>query len=199
MKLTDIKTIYICPDHNEKYNERKLYMDNLLSSIGFTNLSHYKSGTDAYPKCLCDANIDILQNNLDNPILILKDDLGYIGMENIEIPEDADAIYLGLSKSGGHPTENRDLGSSVFAPYSDKLVRVGNMLATHSILYISRRYKEAVIDVLKNINQVYHMDVLISRIQKDFNIYALKTPIFYQSAKFGNVQHVENWTKFRLA
>ncbi len=197
MDIRNIKTIYICPDHNEKYHERKLYTDNLLKTLGFTNFSHYKSGNEAYPKCLCDANIDILQNNLDNPILILEDDLGYIGMENIKIPEDADAIYLGLSKSGGHPTENKDLGSSCFLPHSDKLVRVINMLTTHAILYISRRYKEAVIDILKS-NTTHYNDVLISRIQKDFNIYALKTPVFYQSAKFGNVQHVENWTNIRI-
>lgn len=197
MKINEMKTIYICPDHNEKYHERKLYMDNLLTTLNFTDFTHYKSGTDSYPKCLCDANIDILQNNLNNPILILEDDLGYIGMDDIEIPDDADALYLGLSKSGGHPTENRDLGSSVFSPYSDKLVRVGNMLTTHAILYISPRYKEAVINILKS-NTSHYNDVLISRIQKDYNVYALKKPIFYQAAKFGNVQHVENWTKIQI-
>jgi hypothetical protein len=48
-------------------------MDKLLTSIGFTNFSHYKSGTYAYSKCLCDATIDILKNNLDEPIIIFND------------------------------------------------------------------------------------------------------------------------------
>ena len=49
-------------------------MDKLLTSIGFTNFSNYKSGTDAYPKCLCDITIDILKNNLDEHVIIFNDD-----------------------------------------------------------------------------------------------------------------------------
>ncbi len=36
MKLIDIPVVYICPDYNPKYNERKKHMDNLIKTIGFT-------------------------------------------------------------------------------------------------------------------------------------------------------------------
>lgn len=73
------------------------------------------------------------------------------------------------------------------------------MLATHAILYNSRKYKEDVINMLKsNLGNKIHTDVLISRIQSNYLILAQKSPIFYQSAHLGNLIHVENWTKFEI-
>lgn len=198
MELKNIKTFYICPDHNEKYHGRKLHMDNLLTKLGFTNFHHYKSSTDSYPKCLCDATIDILKNNLDEPILILEDDIEYTGYNDISFDSTIDALYIGLSKSGGHPIINIHDGPSLFEQYSNSQVRVINMLGGHAIIYISRKYKEAVIDSLERMGNTYYNDVLFSRIQKYYMILANKIPSFYQSAKFGNVQHVEDWTNVRI-
>ena len=88
-----------------------------------------------------------------------------------------------------------------FEPYSDTQVRVLNMLATHSILYLSRRYKLAVIESLKLCESGYHSDVAISRIQKNFFVYANKIPTFYQSNQFNVIQNgfdVEKATKVQI-
>jgi hypothetical protein len=199
MKITDFKTYYICPDHNEKYNIRKKHLDSLLSSLGFKDVIHYKSSSKAYPDCLSEATIDILENNLDNPVLILEDDIEWTGITEIEYNPDCDAIYFGLSRSGGHPTQNIHQGESKFENWSNTQVRVLNMLSGHAILYISRKYKEVIINVLKkHIGQKYYNDVLFSRIQKDFIILANKKPIFYQSSKFNRTDHEEKWTNFCL-
>jgi hypothetical protein len=197
MNINDFKTIYICPDHNEKYHTRKVHMDNMLNTIGFKDFTHYKSSTDNYPTCLNKATIKILENNLDNPILILEDDIEWTGINKIVFDPSVDAIYFGLSKSGGHPTDNIYLGDSVFQPWSDTQVKVINMLSGHAILYISRAYKEAVIESLKN-NILYYNDVLLSRLQPKFTILANKKPVFYQSSKFNDGTHEENWTKFEI-
>ena len=197
MKITAYKVIYICPDHNEKYHMRKLHMDDLLTKIGFTNIEHYTSGTQNYPSCLNDATVDILQHNLDEPVIILEDDVEWTGIDEI-VDEDADAIYLGISKCAGHPTENIDVGSSVFEKWSDSQVRIINMLSAHAILYKSKQYKMAVITkLLEYKNIVYHTDVLISRIQPNFIVLACKKPLFYQSSRF-NTPHVEHCTKFEI-
>jgi hypothetical protein len=197
MKIVDIKTVYMCPDHNEKYHTRKIHMDNLLSTIGFKDFTHYVSSTENYPTCLNKATIDILEKNLDNPILILEDDVEWTGIEEFVFYSKADAIYLGLSRSGGHPTENSHFEDSVFEPWSDSHAKILNMLSGHAILYISREYKEAVIKSIKT-NILYHHDVLLSRLQPNFTILANKKPIFYQSSKFNVGMHEENWTKFEL-
>ena len=197
MEIIDFKTVYICPDHNEKYHTRKIHMDNMLNTIGFKDVTHYKSSIDNYPTCLNKATIEILENNLDNPVLILEDDIEWTGINEIIVDSIADAIYLGLSKSGGHPIDNIHLGDSVFETWSDTQVKVINMLSGHAILYISRAYKEAVIKSLKN-NILFYNDVLISRLQPNFTILANKKPVFYQSSKFNIGMHEENWTKFEI-
>jgi hypothetical protein len=199
MKITNLKTVYICPDHNNKYHDRQIHMDTLLNKIGFKDIIHFKSSSEKYPTCLCKAIIDILKNNLDNPVLILEDDIEWTGITDIEFEPYVDAIYLGLSKSGGHPTNNIHLGDSIFQPWSETQVKVINMLSGHAILYNSRRYKEAVIDILSNnLNELYHSDVLYSRLQSKYIILANKKPVFYQSSKFNKTMHEENWTKFEL-
>lgn len=197
MKITELKTTYMCPDHNAKYHTRKIHMDNLLNRIGFKDCMHYLSSSDSYPSCLNKATIDILKKNLDNPILILEDDIEWTGIEEIQFNPGVDAIYLGLSRSGGHPTDNIHLGDSVFEHWSDSQARVMNMLSGHAIVYISRRYKEAVIESIKT-NILYHHDVLLSRLQPNFTVLANKKPVFYQSSKFNVGMHEENWTKFEL-
>ena len=173
-------------------------MDNLLNNIGFKDFKHYLSSTENYPTCLNKATIDILENNLDNPILILEDDVEWTGIQYVVFEQSADAIYLGLSMSSGHPIENIHLGDSILEPWSDSQARVMNMLSGHAILYISRRYKEAVIEAIKNNIDTFYNDILFSRLQPNFTVLANKRPVFYQSSKFNIGMHEENWTKFEL-
>ena len=197
--IQSFKVVFICPDHNEKYHERKLHMETMLRRIGFTNIEHYKSSAEDYPDCLTKANIDILQNNLDHPILMLEDDLEWTGVENIEFDSTADAIYLGVSRCAGHPYINKDEGMSVYTNWSSHLVRITNMLSTHAILYLSRTYKEQVIKLFQSyLGLKYHSDVLLSRIQSKYLVLGTKQPVFYQSAAFGNTIGVQECTKFEI-
>ena len=168
MLVTDFKAVYICPDHNEKYHNRKEHMETLLKTVGFTQIEHYKSGTENYPECLMEANMNILKNNLDIPVIIFEDDIEWNGIKEIEFKQE----------------------------YDKTQVRVINMLSLHAKLIISRKYKEAIIDIFeKNKNKKYYNDVLISRIQKDFFIVAEKKPLFFQSDKF-NEYEIESRTNF---
>jgi hypothetical protein len=184
MKIQDLKVIFICPEHNEKYRKRKEHMTELLEKIGFKDITHFKSSSLKYPQCLTLANIEILEKYKE-PILLLEDDIEFTGIENFDYIEDADAIYFGVSRSGGHPTQNTHLGGCKVVPYSASQVRVMNMLTTHAILYISQRYKNAVVQQLKR-NITSHSDVMISRLQPQFKVLANKKPSFFQSSKFNN-------------
>lgn len=139
--ISSIKTVFICPDHNEKYKQRKEHMVDLLNNkIGINNFSHYKSNTNNYPACLGEATIDILEQNMnDEPLLLLEDDVEWTGLRVFEKPVNCDAIYLGISECAGSFSENRDDGISIFELYSNSQIRVLNMLSTHSIIYISKK------------------------------------------------------------
>jgi hypothetical protein len=203
MKLVDIPVVFICPDHNEKYSARKEHMLELLGKIGFKSITHHKSGNQAYPTCLLKAFIDILKMRMDdNPIIIIEDDVESFTDLNSEteviMPADTDAFYLGFSRSGGHKTLNSHDGWSQVQKITDTHIRIFNMLTTHAILYKTKRYKERVMDELFNLlnKPLYHSDVIIARIQREYNIYGYYYPLFYQSVKWGNPQHTEDFTRF---
>lgn len=188
MKLQDLKVIYICPEHNEKYRKRKAHMQILLANIGFKEVIHFKSSATKYPQCLTLATIEILTTYNTEPFLLLEDDVDFTGVGTFDYVADADAIYFGISRSGGHPHLNTHLGGCKVEPYSLRQVRVLNMLTTHAILYISTRYKNAVIDQLKR-NLPNHSDVMIARLQPHFKVLANKAPSFYQAAHLNNGNH----------
>ena len=205
MKIQDLKIVFICPDHNEKYSKRKQHMLNLLGNMGCKDITHYKSGTEKHPACIIYATIDILTKYADVPILVLEDDLEYTGIEDFDFVENADAIYFGISKDAGDPVKNIHITRpgvdcvAEFSEYSNNQVRILNMLSGHAILYISERYKRAVIDTLTPyISIPYYNDVLISRIQRNFTILANKKPSFFQSHLFNDGYHVENRTRFTI-
>jgi hypothetical protein len=206
MKLKDVAVVFICPDHNERYTARKEHMFSLLKRVGFTNVRHFKSSTENYPECLNNATIQILEEYFDEPVLVLEDDVecmeGSLALLEEEVlVSDVDAVYLGLSKSAGHPTENSHEGLFQYEAYDSggKYVRVLNMLGGHAILYISQAYKLSVIhSLLKHKNQNYHHDVLLSRLQSNNLVLAYKRPLFYQAARFNACDHSERWTKFEI-
>jgi hypothetical protein len=184
-KITDFRVVYICPDHNEKYHKRNLYTQKLLHDIGFKHFVHYKSGTDKYPVPLLKAVINILIQYMNEPVLIVEDDVEFTGIDTFDFVEDADAIYFGLSRYAAHPTETRVIGYSTYESYSDSQVRLTNMLCTHAILYISQKYKRAVIErLLQHLIVPFPSDILIARLMPSFKVLANKKPSFFQSSKF---------------
>ena len=186
IKLKDILTIYINPDHNEKYHNRKIHMDALLEKLEFTNVVHYKSSSLNYPFCLNLAYLDIFIK-YKPPFLLLEDDVEYnfdTIPDELEIPDNTDGLYLGLSTGGGHKINNYDHGNSSLIPFNSTLVKVKNMLTTHAVLYLNLKYMMHIRNLLI-LYPHYYNDVLISQIQNKYNIYALRDCYFYQSSKLG--------------
>lgn len=157
----------------------------MLQSIGFTNIEHFKSDDIPYPRCLVKATLDILKKYIDEPVIVLEDDVAYTDVCMFEIPPDTDAFYLGLSECAAHPTREHNAGISQFEYVSPQTVRVKNMLSAHAVYYKTRRYKEAVIERMENaLAMNYTNDVSFTRLQPLFNVYAGVKPMFYQSRAF---------------
>jgi len=208
MLLLDVPVVFICPDHNEKYRERKEYMFDFLKKLGFKNVTMFKSRNDMYyTKCLSNALHSILLENLnDEPLLVFEDDIelsewAHSDMQ-IEIPNHTDAFYLGFSRYAGSKTDPRysyGYNSALISYISDKHIKIINMLDTHAVLYISKCYKQAVIDQMKIILDAeveMIIDVMITRIQENYNIYSYKYPFFFQTDKLGNPHYKKDCTNF---
>jgi hypothetical protein len=195
--LRTVKTVFICPDNNEKYNKRRVHMETILAKHGFTNVIMYKSGTD-YPHCLRHALYNILQQNLDTPVLILEDDIMFQKNPQLEfdIPDDADAFYIGVAGTSmdfEDTGRNRIIDIRDYTIYNDTILKVKNMLSTHAILYLGKPYKEKLSKLILNSNMP--CDVDICKLQPLFNIYRLRFPICWQSTRFNSDKWPEHITK----
>jgi hypothetical protein len=172
---------------NEKYCARLEKTFQLLKSHNFSNIEHFKSGTEK-TSALTLATIEILKQNAnDEPILIVEDDIAVYKEipETIDVDDNTDAFYLGLSMHGGHPRFNYNvyLGVDV-VPKQNGLCRVYNMLGAHAIIYITQKYKLGVQQSLeKSQTKSLQNDVCISRIQKLFCVFCPLQPIFFQNDK----------------
>jgi hypothetical protein len=199
MKIQDLKIVFISPNHNAKYAWRTQHMLQLLRRIGCRDVTHCVSGHANYPNCLREATITILKSYPSEPILILEDDVDFTGVSEVDWVEGVDAVYVGLSRSAGHPTENTHLPTpAVLEPHSATQARVLNMLATHAVLYVSDRYKRAVVEAL-GATPGFHQDVVMARLQPSFLVLANKVPSFYQANRFNEPHDLEEITRVRLS
>lgn len=180
LKLTDIPVYYINLDDQEEKRKRT---ETILKQIGFKFVERFSAiRHDAGRIIGCARSHYEILNKATAPFIILEDDcsLNKEVPEVIELPDNADALYLGISHWG------RYLNHS--GPYvhttkvDDEIVRVHNMLATHAILYLSKEY----VDICKRISYHYgyevenHLDIGFAEIHRFYNVYCLDEPLFRQ-------------------
>ena len=142
------------------------------------------------------SHIDILENEMnDEPLLILEDDAKYIPewyndvIENI--PDNTDAIYLGISQGDGRYFA-QDIGNN--------LARIKGVFATHAIMFLTKEYKKAVVDIAKEFvyNRRIPFDLGCATIQHRYNVIAPHLPYFYQADERDSANKWENLTKIPL-
>lgn len=179
--IREIETFYINLD---KHKEKNLRIKEELEKIGIKNFTRI-SGVDKpnNKESGCASSHYNILSKATSPLLILEDDCITFKISEIKIPDDADAVYLGLSRWGNNNNNSKIDNYNYYAVrgYKD-IYRVEGMLATHAILYLSQEY----IDISKRIAKYcaknsIHVDVGFTEIHKLYNVYAIAQPFFYQS------------------
>lgn len=95
-----LPVFFINPDEG-RWAAKKHHVVEELHRAGFTSITHVKSTTIAYPRCLCEAIIEGLQLFRGRgPVLMVEDDIRWTGRLIDSFPEDAYAVYLGFSECG---------------------------------------------------------------------------------------------------
>lgn len=180
LNLIDIPVYYINLDEDEEKRKRT---ETMLKQIGFKfveRLSAIKHEAGRIIGC-ARSHYEIL-NKAKVPFIILEDDcsLNKDVPEFIELPDDADSLYLGISHWG------RYLNHS--GPYvhttkvNENIVRVYNMLATHAIMYISQEYANICKKISYNFGYEIenHLDIGFAEVHRFFNVYSFDEPLFRQ-------------------
>lgn len=211
--LLDIKniTVYIISPGTDNYRTKLITVFERVINEGFKNVIFFKSIPDSNKTVsLTNTVLEIFKRELnnDNPFIILEDDCAFFTKyDQIEIPDTADVLYLGVSL-WTYP-HNIDTLYSVYRPdivynsmdtiesYNNTLVRIKGMTGGHAILYISRdfirTFIEKMTDISKYIPDLPH-DLLFSSLHPLFNVFGLKQPMFYQDATLGGQEDVTKLT-----
>jgi hypothetical protein len=104
----------------------------------------------------------------------------------IDVPDEADALYLGVSKWGYWPDqiishEGGALPKVALSRYSPEFIRTHNMCAAHAIVYLSQRFIEATIKIAKEcLSRNIPWDLGLASIQSEFIVLTPNFPMFYQ-------------------
>jgi hypothetical protein len=195
----DLKKIPVIYINLSKDTEKNNYMQNMLKELNFEHVIRLEASQ--FPKrhlAGCSYSHYEALGLLKPPFIIMEDDCKIKNfIENIEIPENSDAIYLGISSWG-----RMNSHSGPFVQYekiSDKLFKIYNMLGAHAILYLNEEY----VSLCKKIAfQAYetseHQDIGFAEVQKYYNVYAFNDPLFYQTSSNGTDNKLDSYPTFEL-
>lgn len=191
-KLTDIPVVYINLD---EHTERRDSIQSSLEDLGFKNIIRVSGFKDPIGKRGCAYSHALALEEIDPPFILLEDDCLPLNFINeIEVPDESDAVYLGISSWG---RMNSHSGLCVqwesVEGYSD-LVRIYNMLSAHAILYINPDY----IDLCKRISYngyliSDHHDIGFAEVQRYYDIFAFDSPMFYQTSSNGTDKKLSSY------
>jgi hypothetical protein len=196
LDLRKIPAVYINLDRDIEKNQR---MQSMLSELGFETVIRVEaySFSDRH-LAGCSLSHHVALNEIDPPFIVFEDDCVVKNFNpEIEIPDDADAVYLGISSWG-----RMNSHSGPFVQYEaleNGLVRVYNMLGAHAILYLSSEYTSLCSKIAKNFYDISdHQDIGFAEVQRYYNVYAFDDPVFYQTSSNGTDQPLSSYPTHEL-
>lgn len=209
IKLCDVSVKWINVDTDIEKNKQmvelfnRLGMKNTSRVSAVTNVPPHegvRAGEEHYRNC-AESHFKILNEAIDSqsfPVLILEDDVDIeVGLDqhiadDLEIPDDADAIYFGTSHGDGrYAAVDQENGWS----------KVERVFATHAIMYMNERIAKEVIKTGKRWIYEHNrpFDVGFAyEVQPSYNVYAPYVPFFYQADAKNNVNKWEQITRTPL-
>jgi hypothetical protein len=170
VNLKKINTAYI---NLPSYPNRNQSMINMLNHHG---LNYFRvegvspNGEYGVPQ----AHLKALSTGAD---LILEDDcVPYEYREEVEFPDDADVVYLGVASGTTHSYTPK------FKKISEEIYRIYDMTGLHAVLYVTEAGRKWLKDSYKmaTINKL-GMDFCTASLLKNIKAYGLNRPIWYQN------------------
>ena len=187
--IINLKTItyyYLTTGNNKKRESHiekmlKGYIHNQVNPILLDNV--FQSGAMGHCR-MVDIGLRNQSTKIFQPFAILEDDVSFSQNYSnmIIVPDNADAVYIGISPCGIDPKIDGSYTVDIIADdIDDKIVRIYNMLSTHAIIICSPSYAAAYQRcMMESFCNKIAWDTYTARIQPYYNVYALKNPILYQ-------------------
>jgi len=139
--------------------------------------------------------LDIGTKNQDihkpfQPFILLEDDATKYREfpESLEIPDDADILFIGLSICGMQ--KDTHCNKVCYKTINDDIIKISNMLSGHGIVICSIK---GLLACQKCNDEAFFTDkiwdIFFAQIQPYYNVYALRKPLVYQSLEYGGCEH----------
>jgi hypothetical protein len=192
VNLTDLPVYYINLD---KDVEKKENIEQSLTDLGFKDINRFAGFREDLKRVGVAKSHQALLKDLvvsSTPFIIFEDDV-QVGKfsSNIEIPNDADAFYLGNSIFGLYGGLGRRKVS--VERFDLETFRLYNMLAAHAIVYFNNEYVNFLIQAIDfNLSIETNQDKARAETMKYWKVYGHHKPMFYQSGRH------EQFTKMSL-
>lgn len=181
INLLDIPVFYI---NMSKDRHKREHIEKQLSELGFKNVTRINAVEDKQNGRVGLSKSQLMAlSQVTAPFIVLEDDADPKHFKAIiEVPDDADAVYLGNSQWGLMQSHTGFyLKYKKVNGYKD-IYRIYNMLSSHAILYLNQDYVKTCQRTTKYCAEEYPMpmDVPFAMIQRFYNIYTLDKPMFIQ-------------------
>jgi len=199
INLIEMPVFYI---NMSKDKHKKKHIEQQLSDLGFKNVTRINAVEDKKNGRVGLSKSQLMAlSQVSAPFIVLEDDADPNSFEPvIEVPDDADAVYLGNSQWGLQSSH-----AGFYLKYKKvegypKILRIFNMLSSHAILYLNQEYVAVCQRTTKYCAETYPMpmDVPFAMIQRFFNIYAVNDPMFIQKDYEGKMSAAPQFTNKKL-
>ena len=183
--LKNIKKVYINLARdvvkNTQFNEH-------MKQLGYDNYERFDAVLMKKEKncfnggCSTSHNVLMKKHRNSIPLLVMEDDCkptqwysDYVSNGKIDVPDDADVVYLGYS-TAGHDVWFK--GESI----NEKWMRLRSCMATHAILFLNDKIDAFIKNSDKTIRIKEALDMGYAKeVLNDIKVYAPKKVLFYQN------------------
>ena len=197
--LKNIRHYFLTVDTNsiKKYHMLEEFKEYSLTEVNpIIDIGKNKSGSTGFSKM-----IDLGLRNQDRlqpfqPFIMYEDDVSKYreDPEYIEIPDDADLCYIGLSKYS--MIKDTSQVCSFYKNINEEIIQIYNMLSMHGIIVCSA---SGALAIQKAVLEAYQKDIIwdifVAQIQLYYKVYALKQPLVFQD---NNYNGWEQDTRFSI-
>ena len=184
LNILDIPVLYINLDSAK---EERARIEKMLTDAGFKDIRRIRGVQNKVKKtgvAYAHKRALIAALEIEGPFIILENDVIIHNFKKkIEVPDDADAYYLGVSRWGLH--HGKGIQKISAARYDIDTFRLYNMLSAHAILYLNKDYVKFLLRSVEFYLKLgTNQDKGRAETMKYWNIYAERIPIFAQSGKY---------------
>ena len=196
LDLREIPAVYINLDQDVEKNES---MKSMLDQCGFKHIIRVEGKyTPDRPLAGCSMSHYNALSEVDPPFIVFEDDCKIKTFcSTIEIPDDSDAVYLGISSWGRMNSHSGPFVQSENVGFG--MVRIYNMLSAHSVLYLDEEYTSLCRRISYNSYETaQHQDIGFAEIQRYYNVYAFNDPLFYQTSSNGTDEQLTSYPSYEV-